>query len=56
MFCSQFNLRAYFYAAFNGEKVKIKKGDMILNEPNGEHGLVNYSEYEIELLIMQARL
>ena len=40
----------------NSEKVKVKKGDMILNEPNGEHGLINDSDKEIELLIMQARL
>jgi len=40
----------------NGEIRTIKKGDMILNKPNGEHGLVNNSNSDIELLVIQVSL
>ena len=36
-----------------GEPVAIKKGDMILNRALGEHGLVNNSDADIDLLIIQ---
>ncbi|NRD74110.1 cupin domain-containing protein [Shewanella sp. VB17] len=40
----------------NGEKVQITKGDMILNQPWGEHGLVNHSSDNIDLLVIQISL
>jgi len=40
----------------NGQRSKIKKGDMILNKPEGEHGLVNNSDANIELLVIQVSL
>ncbi|MGF1741776.1 cupin domain-containing protein [Vibrio profundum] len=39
-----------------GQQVTIKKGDMIKNPPYGEHGLVNDSDGNIELLIIQMSL
>ena len=36
-----------------GEPVAIKKGDMILNPTFGEHGLVNNSDTDIDLLVIQ---
>ncbi|MCJ8326805.1 MAG: cupin domain-containing protein [Campylobacterales bacterium] len=39
-----------------GESCRVKKGDMILNKPNGTHGLLNDSSQELELLIIQASL
>lgn len=36
-----------------GKEVKVKKGDMIKNPPFGEHGLVNDSTENIDLLIIQ---
>lgn len=36
-----------------GERVAIKRGDMILNPSGGEHGLVNDTGADIDLLIMQ---
>ncbi len=36
--------------------VRVKKGDMIKNLPFGEHGLVNDSNANIELLIIQFSL
>jgi len=38
------------------ESVAIKKGDMILNPAHGEHGLVNDSNADIELLVIQIGL
>jgi mannose-6-phosphate isomerase-like protein (cupin superfamily) len=35
------------------QQVKVKKGDMIKNPPYGEHGLVNDSNSELDLLIIQ---
>jgi len=40
----------------NGKKTAIKKGDMILNQPEGEHGLVNHSSGNIDLLVIQVSL
>jgi len=40
----------------NGQTRKIEKGDMILNKPEGEHGLVNTSDANIELLVIQVSL
>lgn len=37
----------------DNEIVTVKKGDMIKNPPYGEHGLVNDSKGNIELLIIQ---
>ncbi|MCW8349313.1 MULTISPECIES: cupin domain-containing protein [Vibrio] len=37
-----------------GEEHKISSGDMIVNKRFGTHGLVNTSDQEIELLIIQA--
>lgn len=35
------------------QEYRVKKGDMIKNPPFGEHGLVNDSNENIELLIIQ---
>ena len=40
----------------HGEPVAIKKGDMILNQTFGEHGLVNDSDKDIDLLVMQINM
>jgi len=40
----------------NGKKVKITKGDMILNSQNDSHGLVNHSNSNIDLLVIQVSL
>jgi mannose-6-phosphate isomerase-like protein (cupin superfamily) len=40
----------------DNQEVKIKKGDMIKNKPYGEHGLINDSDSDIELLIIQFSL
>ncbi|QQX79001.1 cupin domain-containing protein [Shewanella sp. KX20019] len=40
----------------NGKTVQVKKGDMILNQPWGEHGLVNNSDDVIDLLVVQVSL
>lgn len=40
----------------NGETFKVKKGDMIKNEPYSEHGLVNDSSGNIDLLIIQINI
>lgn len=40
----------------NSEPVTVRKGDMILNPAHGEHGLVNDSESEIDLLVIQIAL
>ena len=37
----------------DGEEVKVSKGDMILNPAGGEHGLVNNSSEDIDLLVIQ---
>ncbi|KGJ88581.1 cupin domain-containing protein [Colwellia psychrerythraea] len=39
-----------------GENKRVRKGDMILNKPHGTHGLLNDSDQELELLIIQASL
>jgi len=39
-----------------GEDKRVGKGDMILNKPHGTHGLLNDSNQELELLIIQASL
>jgi len=38
------------------QQVRVKKGDMIKNPPYGEHGLVNDSESDIDMLIIQMNL
>ncbi len=35
------------------ETFQVQQGDMLLNPPNGEHGLVNDSNQDIDLLIVQ---
>ena len=40
----------------DNEEFKVKKGDMIKNRPYGEHGLVNDSNSDIDLLIIQLSL
>ena len=37
-----------------GKEQRVAKGDMILNQPFGNHGLLNDSKQDIELLIIQA--
>ncbi|MCF6325747.1 MAG: cupin domain-containing protein [Devosiaceae bacterium] len=37
----------------NGKTIAVKKGDMILNRPFGEHGLVNDGEEDMDILIIQ---
>ena len=39
-----------------GKAVTVRKGDMILNPPNGEHGLQNNSDDDIDLLVIQVAL
>lgn len=38
------------------EPTRVRKGDMILNPPGGAHGLVNDSDADIDLLIIQIGL
>ncbi len=40
----------------NDQQKEIKKGDMILNSPGGAHGLVNSSDANIDLLVIQIGL
>ncbi|MCL9780588.1 cupin domain-containing protein [Vibrio sp. S4M6] len=40
----------------DNQTVKVKKGDMIKNPPFGEHGLINDSSSNIEMLIIQMSL
>ncbi|MEZ9819938.1 cupin domain-containing protein [Shewanella sp. 10N.286.45.A1] len=40
----------------NGKDISIKKGDMILNQPFGEHGLVNNSDSVIDILVIQVSI
>ncbi|MCL1093384.1 cupin domain-containing protein [Shewanella kaireitica] len=40
----------------NGKDVLIKKGDMIVNQPFGEHGLVNNSDSVIDILVIQVSI
>ena len=40
----------------DGEAVTVRKGDMILNPPNGAHGLENTSDDNIDLLVIQIAL
>jgi mannose-6-phosphate isomerase-like protein (cupin superfamily) len=37
----------------DGNEVAVKRGDMILNAPGGKHGLVNNSNKDIDLLVIQ---
>lgn len=37
----------------NGKETRVEKGDMILNPSFGEHGLINNSGEEIDILIVQ---
>jgi mannose-6-phosphate isomerase-like protein (cupin superfamily) len=39
-----------------GKEQAVGKGDMILNKPCGTHGLLNNSNENVELLIIQASL
>jgi len=38
----------------DGKQKLVREGDMILNRPFGEHSLLNNSDNEIVLLIIQA--
>jgi mannose-6-phosphate isomerase-like protein (cupin superfamily) len=40
----------------DGKEVKVSKGDMILNPVEGEHGLVNNSSEDIDLLVIQVSI
>ena len=40
----------------DGNEVKVSKGDMILNPVEGEHGLVNNSSRDIDLLVIQVSI
>ncbi|KXF83258.1 cupin domain-containing protein [Enterovibrio coralii] len=42
--------------SIEGEERQVTAGDMIVNKPFGTHSLVNTSENDIELLIIQASL
>lgn len=37
----------------DGKEVIVRKGDMILNSAGGQHGLVNNSSEDIDLLVIQ---
>ncbi len=39
-----------------GKEHVVTKGDMIKNPPYGSHGLVNDSDTELELMILQLRI
>ena len=39
-----------------GREQRVSSGDMILNKPGGTHGLLNNSDAQIELLIIQASI
>jgi len=39
-----------------GEPTRIEKGDMILNPSHGAHGLLNDSDADIDLLVIQVGL
>ena len=47
-------LRGQGLMTMDGKEKKVEKGDMILNQPYGKHGLLNDSNQDIELLIIQA--
>ena len=38
------------------DEVAVSKGDMILNPPDGRHGLTNNSNENIDLLVIQVSL
>ena len=40
----------------DGKAVTVKKGDMILNPSNGQHGLTNNSVENIDLMVIQVSL
>ena len=40
----------------DGQEVKVSKGDMILNPAEGQHGLVNNSSEDLDLLVIQASI
>jgi len=40
----------------DGTPTRIKAGDMILNRAGGEHGLVNDSDADIDILVLQVAL
>ena len=40
----------------NQEEIVVKRGDVIKNPPFGEHGLVNDSDTDMHLLIMEMRV
>lgn len=37
----------------DGEQVSVKKGDIMMNAPFGEHGIENIGEVDIELLVFE---
>lgn len=37
----------------NGEKVSVKKGDVILNKPYWSHGLENNSDKDLKILVFK---
>ncbi len=38
------------------DEIAIKKGDMILNPAGGRHGLVNNSDEDIDILVLQVSI
>lgn len=38
---------------FKGEELQVKPGDVLMNPANGEHGLVNDSQEDIHLVVIQ---
>lgn len=38
----------------NGDNRRVTAGDIIVNPPNGTHGLVNDSECDLRLLVLEA--
>jgi mannose-6-phosphate isomerase-like protein (cupin superfamily) len=40
----------------DGQSRRVAKGDMILNPPGGQHGLVNDSDADIDILVIQISL
>ena len=37
----------------DGQEYAVQKGDLILNRPNGTHGVMNDGEHWLMILVMQ---
>lgn len=39
----------------NGEQCDVKKGDLIINPPFGEHGIINNTDNDLHLLVIEVK-